>query len=789
MKFRKIMSVIASAVMLSSTVAFAAAATYPTPFTDGTAIVYGTNAASSDMAGAIDIYDQLKDRATGTTDAAVAGDAKAVETSSQPLYMGDTLNVTKTTFTDDELSTVLAGGEVTDDDGKELDYELKFNVPNNAIKYGETTDNLDMPIIYADFDATTTVYDLRIIFPTAVNTTLLTDEAITLFGTDYVFSGSASDLTTSKVVLFEKAVSVIINDGESVTAEGNTISVAVEDTNTASITVNGVSESKTEGWSGKINGVDLYVKNVVGPNVAGTSRYAEIYLNSNKLTLEEGEEVVLGSNDVDGTLVTFTQSGSKVSEIKITVTPYSFDDSIKYLAMGDSIIDPVFGAVKMELASVSPVLDSSARDEIVIKPSGEKKASIAFTNKAGKAYDMNLLTVSDIMLNTTYGAMFNTTSNLPDGSTDGTYTYNATKLGVYESASTTRNVITAAATNISVSDYFITGKSEYTQIWKVKSIDISDAEVKVEDQGTGSSSITISLSSGNIDSTGSLTLADGSSATITLVGNDSDSAAVVQVSNLVSYLYTENGARIELAYANAPTSNLSEIRVVEETPYNGGAFSTNGDVTVGGNLTVRFVYLIGGRSGKDLYVRDVMAGNTAYALDSDYWADDVGDYDNYYLTNYGSFMTSIGNDDKTITITYPEDAMSVGFYIGEASSMITPGATGTAGGQIAIVQDKDVSTVSSKHLIVVGGSCVNTVAAKILDSDTPLCGADFSTATNVGAGGYIIKTVVSPENEDKIAMLVAGFNAADTTNAVKRAMVIDGVMTDTGSEEIFPVVA
>ena len=106
-----------------------------------------------------------------------------------------------------------------------------------------------------------------------------------------------------------------------------------------------------------------------------------------------------------------------------------------------------------------------------------------------------------------------------------------------------------------------------------------------------------------------------------------------------------------------------------------------------------------------------------------------------------------------------------------------------------MIQDKDVSSVASKHLIVVGGSCINTVAAKILESDSPLCGADFSAATNVGAGGYIIKTVKSPENDAKVAMLVAGYNAADTTNAIKRAMVIDGVSTVVGAEEIYPIVA
>ena len=64
---------------------------------------------------------------------------------------------------------------------------------------------------------------------------------------------------------------VIINDGETVTVFGGvTISVAIEDADTAAITIDGVTESKDEGWSGKIGTVDIYVKNVVGPNVAGT---------------------------------------------------------------------------------------------------------------------------------------------------------------------------------------------------------------------------------------------------------------------------------------------------------------------------------------------------------------------------------------------------------------------------------------------------------------------------------------------------------------------------------------
>lgn len=791
--FKKVASILASGVMLASTISFAAAANlYPKPFTDGAAIVYGSNAASSDMAGAIDIYDQLKTRATGTTDASVSGEAKAVETASQPLYLGDYMNKTKETFSKNELPTILKDGKVTDDDGTELDYELKVDVLKSKVIYGDSPDNLDAPIIYTDTNANTHTYTLKVIFPTAVNISLLTDESITLFGKQYVFSGAAADLSstlaTRKAVLFEKSVPVIVNDGESVTAEGHTISAAIEDADTAAITIDGVTESKDEGWSGKVGGVDIYIKNVVGPNVAGTSRYVEVYLNSNKLTLDNGAEVKVGSDDVSGTNVTFTTSGEKTTEIKIDVTPYDFDDSIKYLKMGDSFTDPVFGGIKFNLVSVTPELEASTRDEIVIKATGENTAGIEFTNKAGKAYDMDILRKSSIGIN----ASEYTNSTIAPYST-----YNATELGVtadydliaYPTGSANGTDSSGSGTYhgsevmIHVNDYFVTCSNEYTQIWRLKNIKLSDSELTVEDQGSGSDAVTVTLSGSAAGSTGTLTLSDGSTTTLTL-----NTTAAVTSDDACAYLYTKNGAKIRLdraGYINENQTATSRVIIEEETAYNGGSFKDNGAVLLDQNITLQFRWQ-SGRTGRDM---DLISSLPSQTLDTHYWTDDVGDYDDYYVTRYGSFAKLEGNTDNIFTIYYPEDAMNVGFYIGEVTSQITPGSTGVAGGQIAIIKDSEVSTVASKHLIVVGGSCVNTVAAKILNSDAPLCGADFSTATKVGAGGYIIKTVASPENKDKIAMLVAGYNAADTTNAVKRAMVIDGVKTDVGSEEIFPVVA
>ncbi|MFA7707553.1 MAG: hypothetical protein WCX73_01260, partial [Candidatus Pacearchaeota archaeon] len=532
--FKKVASILASGVMLASTISFAAAANlYPKPFTDGAAIVYGTNAASTDMAGAIDIYDQLKTRVTGTTDASVSGEAKAVETSSQPLYMGDFMNTTKSTFSKDQLPAVLADGSLVDDDGTELDYEQKIEVPNTFTIYSDTSDNLATPVINTYLDSTAYVYSLKLIFPTAANTTKLTDESIKIFGRDYVFTGSKADLTTTKVVLFEKATPVMVQDGETVTVEGHTISIAVEDSDTASITMDGVTESKDEGWSGKINGVDVYVKNIVGPNVAGTSRYAELYLNSNKIILQNGEDVTLGSTAIDGTNVTLTTSGGKVSEIKIDVTPKDLEDPVKYLKLGDSMTDPVFGTVKMDLVSVSPELEADSKDNILIKPSGEKTASIKFTNKAGKVYDMDFLEVSNIKLNSSYA------SNDSTGPGQ-TYDYNATALGVGEEY----DIAVATTENVSENGYFITCSNEYTQIWRVSSIraTASTKEVKVKDQGSGSDTVTISLSHPAMS--GSLTLADGSTATIKV---DPLQNTTLNVSKACNYLYTDKGAKIHLA--------------------------------------------------------------------------------------------------------------------------------------------------------------------------------------------------------------------------------------------------
>ena len=182
----------------------------------------------------------------------------------------------------------------------------------------------------------------------------------------------------------------------------------------------------------------------------------------------------------------------------------------------------------------------------------------------------------------------------------------------------------------------------------------------------------------------------------------------------------------------------------------------------------------------------------------DTWSNDSSSWESQLYSNnklykqvdlWGNIITTdqSDTDQYSATISYPDEQVYAQVYIAQASSTITPGQSGSSGvgGQVLIVKDTEVSSVAGKNLFVVGGSCINYVAAKVLGSDAPLCAADFTEKTGAGVGQYIIKGVVSPYNDQKIALLVAGYEAADTVNAVKKAM--EGVMTDAGSSQVYPL--
>ena len=149
----------------------------------------------------------------------------------------------------------------------------------------------------------------------------------------------------------------------------------------------------------------------------------------------------------------------------------------------------------------------------------------------------------------------------------------------------------------------------------------------------------------------------------------------------------------------------------------------------------------------------------------------VGDEDEDVLSHNGLIIynsESNAEDDEVIFGVPSEQVYAMISVLGIGEDVVDE--TVPQFGSI-IVKDTEISSVSSKNLIVVGGSCINTVAAKLLGSDVPLCGADWTAKTNVGAGQFLVKEYASPYDSGKVALLVAGYEAGDTTAAADTLIV------------------
>jgi hypothetical protein len=125
-----------------------------------------------------------------------------------------------------------------------------------------------------------------------------------------------------------------------------------------------------------------------------------------------------------------------------------------------------------------------------------------------------------------------------------------------------------------------------------------------------------------------------------------------------------------------------------------------------------------------------------------------------------------------VTLKYPNDQMYCDVYIAEEAAAITAGSGGgVVGGSLGsvTVTDAEITSVSGKNLVVVGGSAINSAAAKVLGFTYPTYGTseEWITATGVKKDMAIIKMFDSPYADGKVAMLIAGYEGKDTRAAAK----------------------
>ena len=344
--FRKIGSVLASAVMVSSTVALAAAANYPAPFVSGgvanVAVVYGTGARVSqlDLVQAGNIQDSLGTFVKGGTVTVDGGEAFKLEKSSNKFNFGDALNGIYTTLGSQNLVNFLADGTYKSGD-VDQDYTQKITLSTKALSlFADSDYNSKVPTLGFKWTNGENILDYDLKFDTAIPFNDLNDTDMPLMGKSYYVLSS----TASKIVLLDSANKVILKDGDSVTVGDKTVTIEYIDSGKVKFNVDGeITDTMSDHGTYELNDGSYIVANDImyASKDSGVSK-VEFSIGAGKISLISGETVEVNDKAVDGLVATLTNSGG-LTNINLAWN----SDSKTFLTATDAITMPTFETIKL----------------------------------------------------------------------------------------------------------------------------------------------------------------------------------------------------------------------------------------------------------------------------------------------------------------------------------------------------------------------------------------------------------------------------------------------------------
>jgi hypothetical protein len=823
--------------------------TYPAPFCSGGVCsfytVYGSKAKADDLVGGSDVTARLagenyvETSTTGGTTAAVTGEGARTDTASNRILLGEALNNARTGITSTDLPTLLKSGEVTDDNGNTYAYTQDITLDNAAsVTYSTSGGDLKDPVVIVTLPTTISttnyIYSARVTFSKMLNIsdTSVTDNTIKLFGSEYTIgSGSTTTAAPYKLVLFGGANTVTLKEGEEqkVTIGGTEYTVKVEGVSSATagvISVNGNTVSVVQGGTYKRSGLDVYVSAVYYYSKEAQVSSMKLSLGSQKLTLEDGSEVLFGTSDyVENTLVALTgTAGQGLSKIEVYV---SAQDSEKDdIQVAKSYEDPVWKTFKLEFSSTTPALDSTNNDEIVMSYSGDKAITLKFKDYYNNENTLEIAynNVSALTSAPTIRLMDNNIyeyhikegenvkykdyvivnqgdeshilqlTNLPDGkvlSTDTVRFKDMLTGTLYEKTMTTGDCI-GTYCNVSIQ----IGSQEYKlAVYNGSTKAEGYVQVTWNDVGANSSDTGATYGvAGNIVmfpgikakngeyiflSNNYTTLTCGQNVLLPQTGTAAGFFNVnCDLSNTGVYTFTKGKFSYNLRNSSTTayltmtklnitgTANALGVAILEEKQADGS--------------TQDVVYLPIDKTGTSTFKTAV--GTPTFSDTTTGLASFVTLGSNSYVTKaydvYGTLVTKDTTGDQgKITVSYPDDQIYTNIFLLTSGATVSTSTTG--GGTIKKVVpisdsvaklDTDISDPATvnKNLVLIGGSCANSLVQKLVDSGK--LDAKFTCTGGVpGAGwetgkGYIFY-VADAFATGYDAVVIAGTDAIDTRNA------------------------
>lgn len=787
--FRKIASVASSTLMVASSVALAAAANFPAPFVSGgsadVAVVYGSAAATPDLLAVTDITTSLQASLSGSGSGGSGGpnisggDSVVLSKPSDKVNLGNSITgVFGTILTDDDLEILLADGVYTNDENTDYDYEQRITLGSGLqFEFFSDSDFNDRaPSLGINLTTTQLILNYSLDFTGSPESDLTSGDlvdfettTIDLFGREYYISDF--DNSTRDMTLLDTANSGIVESGQSTTVNvgGKSYEVRIVfiSTQEVKLDINGeVTNTLSEGGTFKLtDGSYVGIKDILATTKEGTVDKVEFSIGSGKLELRNGQSIKLNDETIQEVVTENkggSTSGGKGTLDRINLVWTTQED--EFIASGSELVFPGFENLKFSAEIVLPseevtYVRDGASDYLQIETTikdGPVTIPFLYANASGEFVGIGKSGSEMLTTNNSAFLFFNYTRG------------DRYFIGSWNSSSDQESYY------LRLANFINDNGINKTTIQKYSNNAWVDA---CEDRRPGD---TCTL--------GSLTL------TVSTLSNYPDRAAHINGSSGAhfAHLYTAEGLKVFLPFNT--TVNDANLGVIPGSINLTGAGPTGHDRDTFNLVFVeedkddnvaagsRFNVTVNDNSDGEVEASAITTGRTTITN-----PDDSNHIMSHVYSDLGTRVERKGlsSDQREATITYYGEQIYANAILSDISAVI--GGSGSSGGVSDLgsvaVSDAEASQVYSKNLIVVGGSCVNTVAAALLGSDSPLCGSAFEAATSVGSGSFLIQSFSSPFASSKVATLVAGYNAADTTNAAKY-LTTQTVMTDAGKKYV-----
>ena len=795
--FKKITSILASAVMLGSTIGIAAAANYPAPFIAGgvadVAVVVGTSAANSDFLAAVDLGSDLSTElsaqtASGTTTGtatASGGDSLKLEKSTNKLNINDDIkDVWTTKVTDANLPSVLQDGTYSSKDNIAYAYEqyIEFFQNLNFTHFDDDDYIEDTPSLGIRMASSAKVLNYTIDFKKYPRSDIasgrledLEDRDINIMGKTYKLLNAYNISSDTKFELMRGAASGTINLNEETTVsvddKSYTITLTyIDATYTQFDVIDSAGNSQTttklaKGGTYKLkDGTQLGVTDISYQALAGGVMNAAFTIGANKLTIENGQTLEMDDVDVNGITGYITRSEVSANKVDIQkiVLQWSTNDE-EFVADDAEVLLPGFQTLKLSSGGFTTGCEETVEVKskstygieltVPIKD-GDAKFTILQGNATDFVYIGEETNWADGVLRTS-----NETGNqiLYDDDTDDKFVASwnsSTEAESYLLRATSFTEDTSTKINYTTIENLVTG-AQYSSQKIGDVVTMGNVELTIGTVNKAAKSVDISISAGGsfnrIYTKGGLG--------IWLPSNCTMGAAPVNGTDIGA-----NWNCIINASSGAYNSALSwRLKMTEE--------DKNGNIGAGGIINVTLDQTSGEAQVTEITAEPGADAGGRWSAGSYKEVGTTNVYEGYVASDLGSkvLYNKPTSGQKSAKITYHCVESYGNIFLNAPETTVTSGTGGTATtlGSVTAKDTELTSTDKAKNLIVIGGSCINSVAAEILGG--AYCTSEFTTNTGVGEGQFLIKVVTSPYASTKVAMLVAGYQAADTTNAVKYA--------------------